>query len=112
MKMAGQAEAAAIEAHAHGRKRHGQVGCRKHLDGIREGCAFDRDVRARRQAKVGAQRGGVHRSEEHTSELQSPMYLVCRLFLETHGDTRALHSFPTRGSSDLVSERDVPLIVM
>src|SRR5437762_12829064 len=24
----------------------------------------------------------VHRSEEHTSELQSPMYLVCRLLLE------------------------------
>src|SRR5437762_4884464 len=25
---------------------------------------------------------GVVRSEEHTSELQSPMYLVCRLLLE------------------------------
>src|SRR5437764_10250069 len=25
---------------------------------------------------------GGHRSEEHTSELQSPMYLVCRLLLE------------------------------
>src|SRR5437764_8797306 len=25
---------------------------------------------------------GVWRSEEHTSELQSPMYLVCRLLLE------------------------------
>src|SRR5437762_7938725 len=24
----------------------------------------------------------IHRSEEHTSELQSPMYLVCRLLLE------------------------------
>src|ERR1017187_3051559 len=24
----------------------------------------------------------MHRSEEHTSELQSPMYLVCRLLLE------------------------------
>src|ERR1017187_1812822 len=24
---------------------------------------------------------GGHRSEEHTSELQSPMYLVCRLLL-------------------------------
>src|SRR5436189_3565948 len=29
--------------------------------------------------KVGA---GRPRSEEHTSELQSPMYLVCRLLLE------------------------------
>src|SRR5436189_3581030 len=28
-------------------------------------------------------RGGIEgRSEEHTSELQSPMYLVCRLLLE------------------------------
>src|SRR5437879_8407279 len=26
--------------------------------------------------------GGECRSEEHTSELQSPMYLVCRLLLE------------------------------
>src|SRR5437762_11425034 len=27
-------------------------------------------------------RDGERRSEEHTSELQSPMYLVCRLLLE------------------------------
>src|SRR5437879_10385929 len=27
-------------------------------------------------------RGMLRRSEEHTSELQSPMYLVCRLLLE------------------------------
>src|SRR5437879_1570997 len=26
--------------------------------------------------------GSLYRSEEHTSELQSPMYLVCRLLLE------------------------------
>src|SRR5437879_9082524 len=32
---------------------------------------------------VGAvPRAAVRRSEEHTSELQSPMYLVCRLLLE------------------------------
>src|SRR5437762_8200518 len=30
--------------------------------------------------RAGARRAG--RSEEHTSELQSPMYLVCRLLLE------------------------------
>src|SRR5437762_5221304 len=29
-----------------------------------------------------AEAAGVRRSEEHTSELQSPMYLVCRLLLE------------------------------
>src|SRR5437764_11935131 len=32
-------------------------------------------------ADAGAASGGA-RSEEHTSELQSPMYLVCRLLLE------------------------------
>src|SRR5690348_11008746 len=53
------------------------------------------------------------RSEEHTSELQSPVHLVCRLLLEkkktnnavfyvyVYGDHRDLHSFPTRRSSDL-----------
>src|SRR5437764_10901780 len=30
------------------------------------------------------------RSEEHTSELQSPMYLVCRLLLEKKNQTRSL----------------------
>ena len=30
----------------------------------------------------GGKRGENARSEEHTSELQSPMYLVCRLLLE------------------------------
>src|ERR1017187_10658408 len=30
----------------------------------------------------GFQESGENRSEEHTSELQSPMYLVCRLLLE------------------------------
>src|SRR3712207_8010753 len=30
----------------------------------------------------GAQQGGIVRSEEHTSELQSRQYLVCRLLLE------------------------------
>src|SRR6266446_5206936 len=41
------------------------------------------------------------RSEEHTSELQSPCNLVCRLLLESLVDHRHLHSFPTRRSSDL-----------
>src|SRR5437879_10396905 len=36
--------------------------------------------RARRDQPAG--RGAHGRSEEHTSELQSPMYLVCRLLLE------------------------------
>src|SRR2546426_8802037 len=35
-----------------------------------------------RDVKRGARRPGEHRSEEHTSELQSPCNLVCRLLLE------------------------------
>src|ERR1017187_9819927 len=36
------------------------------------------------------------RSEEHTSELQSPMYLVCRLLLEKNfGTDDSLRSDPT-----------------
>src|SRR5437879_11391614 len=31
---------------------------------------------------TGLEKSGSPRSEEHTSELQSPMYLVCRLLLE------------------------------
>src|SRR5207248_389944 len=42
-----------------------------------------------------------NRSEEHTSELQSPYDLVCRLLLESYAAHRDLHSFPTRRSSDL-----------
>src|SRR5690242_12455880 len=41
------------------------------------------------------------RSEEHTSELQSHVNLVCRLLLECSRAPLHLHSFPTRRSSDL-----------
>src|SRR5688572_14574488 len=54
-----------------------------------------------RHFKDGVLSGPVLRSEEHTSELQSQSNLVCRLLLENHSDHRALHSFPTRRSSDL-----------
>src|SRR5437764_9753330 len=42
------------------------------------------ELQQRRQRnRVVERRGGqCDRSEEHTSELQSPMYLVCRLLLE------------------------------
>src|SRR5437879_11394833 len=39
------------------------------------------DSKRRRSGKRRGRSAGV-RSEEHTSELQSPMYLVCRLLLE------------------------------
>src|SRR5437762_11472413 len=42
----------------------------------------DSDARPRGQARRVLLRIRAARSEEHTSELQSPMYLVCRLLLE------------------------------
>src|SRR5207253_303488 len=51
-------------------------------------------------------RGRPWRSEEHTSELQSRGHLVCRLLLEFYADHQALHSFPTRRSSDLQCRDD------
>src|SRR5258708_17609023 len=44
-------------------------------------CSVDRDHATREE--IARRRGQVgHRSEEHTSELQSPDHLVCRLLLE------------------------------
>src|SRR5947209_12459978 len=36
---------------------------------------------------------GDHRSEEHTSELQSRQYLVCRLLLEKKNNKRSASSY-------------------
>src|SRR5437762_11365616 len=46
----------------------------------------------------GWEHPGNLRSEEHTSELQSPMYLVCRLLLEKkkqNKTTRSSHTITT-----------------
>src|SRR5437762_6847547 len=40
------------------------------------------------RGRRGRVRGHPVRSEEHTSELQSPMYLVCRLLLEKKKKTQ------------------------
>src|SRR5256885_12167093 len=37
----------------------------------------------------------AHRSEEHTSELQSPCNLVCRLLLEKKNDTKMHNIYET-----------------
>src|SRR3712207_7767489 len=56
------------------------VARRQHLDG----------GRAQRAAAVDVlDAGGLPRSEEHTSELQSRQYLVCRLLLEKKHIIRA-----------------------
>src|SRR5688500_16824275 len=60
-------------------------------------------------ARTGRRRSSTtapSRSEEHTSELQSPCNLVCRLLLAKHTLLRAFHSFPTRRSSDLIQPFD------
>src|SRR5947208_12260251 len=43
---------------------------------------LDRQARLRRGREVGGAADLAPRSEEHTSELQSPDHLVCRLLLE------------------------------
>src|SRR5258708_31482663 len=42
----------------------------------------------------GLPRRGVYRSEEHTSELQSPDHLVCRLLLEKKNKASAIAHTP------------------
>src|SRR2546422_8529268 len=66
----------AVRGDSHG---HGRVPVREHepASAARGG----RAARARRRPG-GDLRGGVRRSGEHTSELQSPLHLVCRLLLE------------------------------
>src|SRR5258708_8754975 len=46
------------------------------------------------------------RSEEHTSELQSPDHLVCRLLLENNNAAARTGSYPVRAGS---SHQVVPL---
>src|SRR5437763_5872235 len=46
------------------------------------------DATADRQAQAASRLWMDHRTEEHTSELQSPMYLVCRLLLEKKNNSR------------------------
>src|ERR1017187_7354784 len=47
--------------------------------------------------------GGHSRSEEHTSELQSPMYLVCRLLLEKKTYLLRLRSCKSRDACVIAS---------
>src|SRR5437763_2313010 len=67
-----------------------------------------------------ADRGAGGRSEEHTSELQSPMYLVCRLLLEKKKDLRkvgrivrgpAIVRHLAREALEEIATRNVDLIV-
>src|SRR5437762_9949335 len=50
--------------------------------------AVEADRSCHRAAPRHDAESGAGRSEEHTSELQSPMYLVCRLLLEKKNSLR------------------------
>src|SRR5258707_2696070 len=54
---------------------------------------------------VGAVRDGLWRSEEHTSELQSRQYLVCRLLLEKKKNKYSNHMPNPEAESDKESAR-------
>src|SRR5687768_18263512 len=75
----------ALLREARGTAPHGAGGPPRRL--VREGArAEERDRRRRPLGVRGAVRmasdAASHRSEEHTSELQSRLHLVCRLLLE------------------------------
>src|SRR5690348_17672729 len=65
----------------------------------RNRCGVVRGLHADRAARL---RGGRGRSEEHTSELQSPVHLVCRLLLEKKKHTSRV-SMPRPYSTPLYS---------
>src|SRR3712207_8781456 len=63
-------------------------------------CASIRTTRARRSISTVSRKRSRYRSEEHTSELQSRQYLVCRLLLEKKKKTQThriniSHNFTT-----------------
>src|SRR5436189_4687662 len=64
------------------------------------GCGCGSRRRSRASPSCSCRRRAT-RSEEHTSELQSPMYLVCRLLLEKkkRDQPKDKHHIHTRGSS-------------
>src|SRR5207244_12853028 len=56
-------------------------------------------IPARRRTQRGVLQG-EHRSEEHTSELQSPDHLVCRLLLEKKKQEKNVTPTPMRHTID------------
>src|SRR5258708_16315505 len=60
------------------------------LDRLRGGQPVRADTGPDRSAAGDVAGGGAIRSEEHTSELQSPDHLVCRLLLEKKKKTTAI----------------------
>src|SRR5205823_10119161 len=55
---------------------------RSHLNGLGHSALGETEVVGEGRRVIGAEADHLGRSEEHTSELQSLAYLVCRLLLE------------------------------
>src|SRR2546426_3662843 len=68
--------------------------------------AIAAESRPRKRTTAGTSPGGRSRSEEHTSELQSPCNLVCRLLLEKKN--RALRRCRDRFPENFI--KDIPVI--
>src|SRR5437763_12194465 len=56
---------------------------------VRRTCLRPTSPATKRRSRSSRTTSAPTRSEEHTSELQSPMYLVCRLLLEKKKQTDA-----------------------
>src|SRR5258708_8261924 len=67
---------------------------------MRDQCAVTMVNTAHLWQQVGAHHRRDGRSEEHTSELQSPDHLVCRLLLEKKNSDRQLNWRPAKRLSD------------
>src|SRR3712207_7884596 len=85
--------------------RSQRVGAAREADGVRD-AAVGRELalellHGRAEREVAPRDDLAHRSEEHTSELQSRQYLVCRLLLEkkkpTHLDYLVAQRHPGSG---------------
>src|SRR4051794_41363685 len=74
---------------------------RVHAREPERGARCDEELSLRRERPVLV---GAVRSEEHTSELQSPVHLVCRLLLEKKKTTHARALPPLPRSPSLHSE--------
>src|SRR5687768_17773299 len=70
----------------------------QHRAAVRSGSGDDRARRVRRCCGPRRSGSGRTRSEEHTSELQSRLHLVCRLLLEKKKKTK--HAIETRSKID------------
>src|SRR5258708_31141552 len=73
------------------------------LEGDGRDHGVDADQRAPHHVHLLGRASGAARSEEHTSELQSPDHLVCRLLLEKKKRSSSLPCTPVRLSFDSVS---------